>query len=263
MEYYFYNTSSRAHTVEPIPRFPVLIQQGFAASGGDWKYGEYLGQLEPGDILLMYENRVGIVAVGRVEAPWNEVAYTVPKYYMPAEMAGLDGDPQEYRIDVDWFHDLSSSPIGYKEVQTRFSTPRGTIKRIATRKEEAERLIEELQASLPPLPEEVNEPTLYVEGATRRLSVNAYERNREAVQRCKAIHGTACAVCGVDFAERYGAEFAGFIHVHHLRPLSEIDSEYMVDPETDLRPVCPNCHAVIHHGGKLRTIEEAQSLLGI
>ena len=34
--------------------------------------------------------------------------------------------------------------------------------------------------------------------------------------------------------------------VHHLTPLSEIEEEYEVDPINDLRPVCPNCHAIIH-----------------
>ncbi len=33
----------------------------------------------------------------------------------------------------------------------------------------------------------------------------------------------------------------GFIHVHHLKPLSEVGYEYRVDPIRDLRPVCPNC----------------------
>ena len=55
--------------------------------------------------------------------------------------------------------------------------------------------------------------------------------------------------------------FAGFIHVHHLRPLSEIRGEYMVDPVADLCPVCPNCHAVIHYGGRLRGIDEVRQLL--
>ena len=34
-----------------------------------------------------------------------------------------------------------------------------------------------------------------------------------------------------------------------------------VDPVADLRPVCPNCHAVIHLGGACRTIEEVRRLL--
>jgi len=34
------------------------------------------------------------------------------------------------------------------------------------------------------------------------------------------------------------------MHGHHLQPLSSVDSTYEVDPIRDLRPVCPNCHAV-------------------
>ena len=100
-----------------------------------------------------------------------------------------------------------------------------------------------------------------VEGAASRITVNAYERNPEARCRCIAAHHPQCNVCGFDFAAVFGSEFAGFIHVHHLRPLSEVGEEYMVDPVEDLRPVCPNCHAVIHHGGRLRSIEEVRQLL--
>ena len=60
----------------------------------------------------------------------------------------------------------------------------------------------------------------------------------------------------------YGELGKGFIHVHHLRPLSEVGGEYVVDPGADLRPVCPNCHAVIHHGGRLRDVEEVKQVLG-
>jgi hypothetical protein len=31
-----------------------------------------------------------------------------------------------------------------------------------------------------------------------------------------------------------------------------------VDPVADLRPVCPNCHAVIHLGGACRSIDEVR-----
>jgi 5-methylcytosine-specific restriction protein A len=43
--------------------------------------------------------------------------------------------------------------------------------------------------------------------------------------------------------------------------LSGIGVEYEVNPIEDLRPVCPNCHAAIHHGGRLRDIQEVQQLL--
>jgi predicted HNH restriction endonuclease len=48
--------------------------------------------------------------------------------------------------------------------------------------------------------------------------------------------------------------------VHHLRPISEIAEEYEVDPVKDLRPVCPNCHAMIHRTPQLYSIEEMKNI---
>lgn len=112
-----------------------------------------------------------------------------------------------------------------------------------------------------PLPEEVPLTAKLVEGATKSILVNAYERNREARQKCLERYGTSCCICGFNFGVTYGEEAEGHIHVHHLRPLSEIGEEYDIDPFADLRPVCPNCHAVIHLGGRCRTIEEVKRLL--
>lgn len=102
-------------------------------------------------------------------------------------------------------------------------------------------------------------PLLY-EGARYQVLVNRYERDQKARKRCIEKHGTTCCICKFNFGDVYGPEAEGFIHVHHLRPLSEIGSEYVIDPEEDLRPVCPNCHAVLHKG-KHRTIEEVRLLL--
>ena len=95
-------------------------------------------------------------------------------------------------------------------------------------------------------PEEVSDPTRYPEGATRTVSVNVYERSAAARSACIAQHGCSCTVCGFDFGAFYGELGAGFIHVHHLISLSKVDNDYTVDPVGDLRPVCPNCHAMLH-----------------
>jgi hypothetical protein len=95
-------------------------------------------------------------------------------------------------------------------------------------------------------PEEVPEPSRYVEGTTKMVSVNVYERNSAARTACLAHHGHACAVCGFNFELTYGDLGKGFMHVHHLKSLSTVDQQYEVDPIQDLRPVCPNCHAMIH-----------------
>lgn len=95
------------------------------------------------------------------------------------------------------------------------------------------------------LPEEV-EPGTYPEGAIERIVVNAYERSASARAACIAHYGTRCRACEVDLGEVYGDIGEGFIHVHHLKPLAEIGQDYDVDPIQDLRPVCPNCHAMLH-----------------
>jgi hypothetical protein len=105
-------------------------------------------------------------------------------------------------------------------------------------------------------PEEILETTGLIEGAVCRISVNSYERNPEARRRCIEAHGNKCCICKFDFGEKYGPEALGFIHVHHVRPLSEIKADYVVDPIKDLRPVCPNCHAVLHLNGRCRSTEE-------
>lgn len=121
-------------------------------------------------------------------------------------------------------------------------------------------------AALPPeevpLPEELVEGE-YAEGAVKRISINAYERSAAARAMCIEIHGSRCTVCGFDFEDAYGPEAAGFTHVHHVVPLSEVQESYEVDPRADLRPVCPNCHAVIHLGGGCRSIEEVRAMLRV
>ena len=111
------------------------------------------------------------------------------------------------------------------------------------------------------IPEEVEPEATLREGAVRQILVNAYERDREARARCLKHYGRRCAVCDMAFAEVYGDEFASIIHVHHVVPLSAIALEYVVDPIRDLRPVCPNCHAVIHSRTPPYTIEQATQLL--
>jgi 5-methylcytosine-specific restriction enzyme A len=119
-----------------------------------------------------------------------------------------------------------------------------------------------LQERVEPLPDEIDSLGPIWEGARYHVTVNAYERNSEAKRRCKEHYGTSCYICGFSFGAVYGEVAEGYIHVHHLRALSEIGGEYVVNPVDDLRPVCPNCHAVIHLGGKCRTIEEVRQLLG-
>jgi 5-methylcytosine-specific restriction enzyme A len=95
-------------------------------------------------------------------------------------------------------------------------------------------------------PDELSPSPVYPEGALKQVTVNAYERNEEARKKCIDHFGYKCVVCGFTFSEKYGEIGVGYIHVHHLKPPSEIKKEYQIDPIKDLRPVCPNCHAMLH-----------------
>ncbi len=103
--------------------------------------------------------------------------------------------------------------------------------------------------------EEVQSPEKYLEGASKTIAVNAYERNSKARSTCIKHHGAVCSVCNFNFEAAYGAIGKGYIHVHHIVPLSEIRQEYELDPIRDLIPVCPNCHAVIHMTQPAMSIE--------
>ena len=98
----------------------------------------------------------------------------------------------------------------------------------------------------------------YYEGALRKVYVNRYERDQEARKKCIEVHGCKCSVCGIDFEKMYGELGRGFIHVHHIVPISTIGEEYKIDPIKDLVPVCPNCHSMLHRGkdGEVLTIDE-------
>ncbi len=105
-------------------------------------------------------------------------------------------------------------------------------------------------------PEEILNPGNYVEGAKKQITVNSYERNREARNKAIEIHGLNCVVCNINFENIYGEIGIGFIHVHHVIPLHKIDNTYQVNPEEDLVPVCPNCHAMLHRSNNPPTIEQ-------
>ncbi|NOS73887.1 MAG: hypothetical protein HOP36_04985 [Methyloglobulus sp.] len=109
-------------------------------------------------------------------------------------------------------------------------------------------------------PDEIQDAGNYYEGAKRTVVVNSYERNLKARSQCIALYRAKCSVCEFDFEKKYGEIGSGFIHVHHLTPLEDIGEEYEVDPIKDLRPVCPNCHAMLHKKQPPYSIEELKSI---
>lgn len=103
--------------------------------------------------------------------------------------------------------------------------------------------------------------TKFYERECKQVTRNSYERNREARSECLKHHGFACAVCSFDFEKQYGELGHDFIHVHHLVPIANQGQVYQIDPVKDLRPVCPNCHAILHKREPPYSIEELNVLV--
>ena len=250
MKYYYINTDSKSLHNSPHDSW---IEHNLAFTGGQIHYGMLLGKLRPGDVCFMFVNSKGVMAVGRVLEEWDKKVYDQPLVYIEPKY-------DEYRIKVDWFIDLRDYPIRPNELRSIV----GWMSSQALQSIDSlngEKLLRYAESSKISSPDEITEVDTFVEGAKRQTLINAYERNPEARRKCIAYYGTSCIVCGLNLGEQYGEVGDGVIHVHHLRELREIGDTYEVDPIHDLRPVCPNCHAIIHNRKPPYSIEEIKEFL--
>lgn len=110
--------------------------------------------------------------------------------------------------------------------------------------------------------EKSEEDEYHKEGATTYFNGKRYERNPKNRAKAIEIHGLNCKGCGFNFEKVYGERGKDFIEIHHVNPLSTIQEEVAINPETDLIPVCSNCHRMIHRKkDEVLTIEELRELM--
>lgn len=105
------------------------------------------------------------------------------------------------------------------------------------------------------------EVTAQPEGTAQQLQVTKYERSPINRMLCLAAKGYNCCVCGINFGKTYGEIGINFIHVHHAVPVSHMGNDYLVDPEKELCPVCPNCHAMLHRCDPPLAVEELKEII--
>jgi 5-methylcytosine-specific restriction endonuclease McrA len=71
------------------------------------------------------------------------------------------------------------------------------------------------------------------------------ERSGLLARDCKLRDKYRCRVCLFKFSDVYGKLGQGFAEAHHLKPLAEL-RESVATRLPDLRPVCANCHRMLH-----------------
>ena len=95
----------------------------------------------------------------------------------------------------------------------------------------------------------------------QRRKAMRWHRHREKELRERKIANVLAEVgelrcevpgCCFVFESVYGEKGAGYVHVHHLSPLS---LGYRRTTVEDLAIVCANCHAMIHVGGVCRPLQ--------
>lgn len=108
--------------------------------------------------------------------------------------------------------------------------------------------------------EDENEPLVsWLEGSRTMKYVTTYERDRRYRMQAIAIHGHRCVVCDQSMEDLYGEVGRDLVHIHHVVPVSTYEQPKSINPESDLVPVCPNCHAIIHRRrSSTLTIAEAR-----
>jgi len=124
----------------------------------------------------------------------------------------------------------------------------------------------ELHKDITPIPfsninAKVKERIKFLEGTKTTSITTRYERNPKARKECLDHYGYDCQVCDFNFLNFYGDIGKDYIHVHHLVEISTIGDTYEIDPIKDLRPVCPNCHAILHKRKPAFSINELKTML--
>lgn len=103
---------------------------------------------------------------------------------------------------------------------------------------------ESFLAKLPPA-----EPYEGEEGGVVMRLHKRYERDAKLIKRKRkaaaAMGALTCQVCDFDFEAKYGDLGAGYIEVHHIKPVHTLAAGTKVKLD-DLVLLCANCHRMAH-----------------
>jgi 5-methylcytosine-specific restriction enzyme A len=214
-------------------------------------YAQGIGKGKKREIVLEYRKKVyhAAIEMDKQDSPrsrllWKADFSEIIKNRFPRVYASFRNNAEGYGLDVPKlkFQKVSRESDRYI---VEFLSP--IDKKV---------IVEDLES------EEIEWDEQRTEGKVISYYGKRYERDPVNRKRAIEIHGLSCVVCGFNFEEVYGEMGKDFIEVHHIKPLSSLDEEIIIDPAKDLVPVCSNCHKMIHRRkDNILNIEELRSLI--
>lgn len=107
------------------------------------------------------------------------------------------------------------------------------------------------------------------EGELKMQTVEYRSRSRE-LRQATIEHYTQngrlpCSACDFDFSKAYPQIGNGFIHIHHLKPVSFMSGEPMNIEQAlaNVSPLCANCHQMVHRRRPPVPIPKLQTMLKV
>lgn len=94
--------------------------------------------------------------------------------------------------------------------------------------------------------DQLDDRFLQEEGGSMLTLSRRYERSRLNRKVAIEFHGRECNVCKFSFDGTYGSLSGGYVEIHHLVPVSQMQGPKPLDPRIDLVPLCANCHRMVH-----------------
>lgn len=228
---YFINTDAKSNN--GISYHDAWIARGLAVTSGEEKYKSTLEVINRGDTLLLWANKIGVVAIGTMldDTPTTVLAGQGGGTISPTE-------DWEFHRRVAWHGDLRRHPISSREVKAyRGQNPLSTI---ATLKEGKEQILDLVHARV----EESDMAELAErnkEADPEKLFVLIEARRGQGKYRNEllALWGGRCAVTG--------CAVLSVIRASHAKAWRDSSDQERLDPNNGL-PLTANLDALFDRG---------------
>lgn len=255
MRLFFVNTDAVSYAGES--KHDDWIGRNVVLTGGDVKYRHDLARVPADARVLVYVNKVGVVAVGQVLTEDVQVVLPPDTIY--------DSDQPEYHRPVNWLLDLRENPISSAELVAILGwNPRAAVQEVRKGKEALRRRLVILEAT----------PTTNAETYTRVASelrrYSTVERPTGVAQPSRALSQSTqfsrdprvrawtlvraqghCELCGqpAPFKDK---DQEPYLESHHITMLADDGA----DTPENTAALCANCHRELHFGADRHTKTE-------